>query len=273
MPIRSLEEAVSDTGNGVPPEAGAPAEIAPLARLPEQPIARQQIRDFLAATARRQDALAQAGRVSGSIYHGGAEHFSFLGEVATQFSHMNVLQRDMYPAATRFESEIVAMTAAMLHGGPEPCGAVTSGGTESIITAVLAYRNAARDRRGESHPELVVAETAHPAFEKACHYFGVRLVRVACAPVGEADVRAMRRAITPHTIALVGSAGDYAYGGVDDISALGQIALEHGIGLHVDGCLGGIILPWLARLGADIPAFDFQVPGVSTISADTHKYG
>ena len=273
MPIRSLEEVVSDTGNGISPEAGARAELDPLTQLPAQPLSRQQVRDFLSETARRQDALAQAGRVSGSIYHGGAEHFSFLGEVATQFSHMNVLQRDMYPAATRFESEIISMTAAMLHGGPDVRGAVTSGGTESIVTAVLAYRNAARERRGESHPELVVAETAHPAFEKACHYFGVRLMRVKCEPVGEVDIRAMRRAITPHTIALVGSAGDYGYGGVDDISALGQIALEHGIGLHVDGCLGGFILPWLARLGADIPAFDFRVPGVSTISADTHKYG
>ena len=188
---------MSDTGNGVSPEAGARAELDPLTHIPEQPISRQQVRDFLSETARRQDALAQAGRVSGSIYHGGAEHFSFLGEVATQFSHMNVLQRDMYPAATRFESEIIAMTAAMLHGGPDVCGSVTSGGTESIVTAVLAYRNAARERRGESHPELVVAETAHPAFEKACHYFGVRLVRVKCEPVGEVDIRAMRRAITP----------------------------------------------------------------------------
>lgn len=264
---------MGDTGNGGAPEAGAHAELGPLARLPEQPLSRMRIRDFLSETARRQDALAQAGRVSGSIYHGGEDHFAFLGEVATQFSHMNVLQRDMYPAATRFESEIVSMTAAMLHGGPEVCGAVTSGGTESIITAILAYRGAAKERRGESHPELVVAETAHPAFEKACHYFGVRLVRVPCEPVGEANVRAMRRAITRHTIALVGSAGDYAYGGVDDIPALGEIALEHGIGLHVDGCLGGFILPWLARLGADIPPFDFAVPGVTTISADTHKYG
>lgn len=264
---------MGDTGNGSAPEAAAHAELAPLARLPEQPLSRRQIREFLSETARRQDSPAQAGRVSGSIYHGGEEHFAFLGEVATQFSHMNVLQRDMYPAATRFEAEIVAMTAAMLHGGPEICGAVTSGGTESIVTAVLAYRNAARERRGESHPELVVAETAHPAFEKACHYFGVRLVRVACEPVGEASVRAMRRAVTRHTIALVGSAGDYAYGGVDDIAALGEIALEHGIGLHVDGCLGGFILPWLARLGADIRPFDLGVPGVTTISADTHKYG
>jgi sphinganine-1-phosphate aldolase len=252
---------------------GDDAELGPLEHLPAEPLSRDLIRDFLAETARRQDAPAQAGRISGSIYHGGEEHFAFLGEVATGFSHMNVLQRDIYPAAARFESEIASMTAAMLHGGPEVCGVITSGGTESIVSAVLAHREAATAQRGEEQPELIIATTAHPAFEKACRYFGVRAVKVACDPVGEADVDAMRRAITPHTIALVGSAGDYAYGGVDDIPALGQIALEHEIGLHVDGCMGGFILPWLVRLGADVPPFDFAVPGVSTMSADTHKYG
>jgi glutamate/tyrosine decarboxylase-like PLP-dependent enzyme len=274
-PGRDEERVVSEaTGDGRAEDASdAPTGLDHLTRLPEWPFSNEEVLEYLSDTARRQDAFAQGGRVSGSIYHGGEEHFAFLGEVSSRFSHMNVLQRDLYPAGLRFESEIVSMTAAMLHGGPDVCGAITSGGTESIITSVLAYRDAARARRGEEHPELVMAETAHPAFEKGCHYFGVRCVKVPCSPLGEADVEAMRRAVTPRTIALVGSAGDYAYGGVDDIPALGQVALEHGVGLHVDGCLGGFILPWLVELGAEVPPFDLAVPGVTTMSADTHKYG
>jgi sphinganine-1-phosphate aldolase len=228
--------------------------------------------EFMRATAAHQDAPARAGRISGSIYHGGESHFAFLGQVSTLFSHMNVLQRDMYPAATRFEAEVIAMTAGLLHGDDHACGVTTSGGTESIVTAVLAYRDAAQPRTAEP-PELVIPTTAHPAFEKAGHYLGVRVVKVPVDADGRADVEAMRAAVSARTIALVGSAGDYPYGGIDDIAALGQVALEHGIGLHVDACLGGFILPWIERLGADVRQFDFRVAGVTSISVDTHKYG
>ena len=87
------------------------------------------------------------------------------------------------------------------------------------------------------------------------------------------DVDAVRAAIDANTVALIGSAGNYGYGTIDPIAELGALALERGIGLHVDGCLGGFILPCGEQLGYDIPPFDFRVPGVTTISADTHKYG
>ena len=157
----------------------------------------------------------------------------------------------------------------------DPVGLVTSGGTGSISHAVLAYRDHARATHGITRPNFVKPETGHPAFDKACHLFGVEL-RV--APVDPAttrvDVAAMAELIDDDTIAILGSAGNYPYGTIDDIEALSDLALSRGVGLHVDGCLGGFILPFGEELGVEnIPVFDFRLPGVTTISADTHKYG
>jgi len=169
----------------------------------------------------------------------------------------------------------VAMTAGMLHGeaAPEVCGVVTFGGTESLINPLLAYRDRARAERGIDYPEVIVPVTAHPALDKGAHLMGIRLVK---APLGDdwlVDTGWVRAHVNANTIALVGSAANYAHGLIDPIGELSEIALEHDLGLHVDGCLGGFILPWGERLGYDIPPFDFRLPGVTSISADTHKYG
>jgi glutamate/tyrosine decarboxylase-like PLP-dependent enzyme len=139
---------------------------------------------------------------------------------------------------------------------------------------VLSYREYAKQTRGIDRPNFIKPETAHPAFDKACHLLAVECRRVPVDPKTTlADVNAMANAIDENTIAMVGSACNYGYGTVDPISDLSDLALERGIGLHVDGCLGGFILPFGQQLGYDIPLFDFRVPGVTTISADTHKYG
>ena len=180
------------------------------------------------------------------------------------------------------EYEIITMTADLLHGGavseldPEQkvCGVIGAGGTESILNAVLGYRNWAQSR-GIAHPQMILPDTAHPAFLKGAYLFGLELVVVPTDPIStRVDPEAVRAAITSRTAVIVGSAGNYAYGTIDPIEQLSAIAVEHGVGLHVDGCLGGWILPWGQRLGvADIPVFDFRLPGVTSISADTHKYG
>src|SRR5439155_1177702 len=136
---------------------------------------------------------------------------------------------------------------------------------ESIMLPMLAYREQARAVRGITAPEMVVPDTIHPAFEKGAYYFGIRLVRV---PVGAdflADVEAMRAAITPDTIALAGSAANYPHGLIDPLARLSEVALAHGIGMHVDACLGGFLLPWIEKLGYDVPPFDFRLPGVVDI--------
>lgn len=168
------------------------------------------------------------------------------------------------------------MTARMLHGGPAVCGAMTSGGTESILMAVKTYRDWARATKGITKPELVAPITVHSAFDKACSYFGVKLVHVDLGADYKVDLRAVKKAITRNTIALVGSAPNFPHGMIDDIEGLAAIALAHKVGLHVDACLGGFVLPFVSKLekyAKDIPAFDFRVNGVTTMSADTHKYG
>ena len=234
---------------------------------------RQSILDELATMAREEDRIADQGRVSGSIYHGGHDHYAFLTEAFRLFAHSNVLQRDMYPSATKLEAEIVAMTAAMLHGGPEVCGVVTFGGTESLINPMLVYRDRGRAEKGITEPEVIIPVTAHVALEKAGHLLGIKVLKAPLTSDWVADVDWIRAHVTKNTVALVGSAANYAHGLIDPIEKLGEIALEHDLGLHVDGCLGGFILPWGERLGYDIPRFDFRVPGVTSISADTHKYG
>ncbi len=235
----------------------------------------------LATMAGEEDRIADAGRVSGSIYHGDHDHYRFLSEAFRLFAHANVLQRDMYPSATKLEAEIVAMTASMLHGeevpkhhpGEQACGVVTFGGTESLINPMLAYRDRGRAERGITEPEVIVPVTAHVALDKAAHILGIKLFKAPLTDSWVADVDWIRDHVTKNTVALVGSAANYAHGLIDPIEQLSEIALEHDLGLHVDGCLGGFILPWGERLGYEIPPFDFRVPGVTSISADTHKYG
>src|SRR5258708_855600 len=234
---------------------------------------RQSILDELAAMAHEEDRIADLGRVSGSIYHGGHHHYPFLTEAFRLFAHANVLQRDMYPSATKLEAEIVAMTAAMLHGSPEVCGVVTFGGTESLINPMLVYRDRGRAEKGISEPEVIIPITAHVALEKAGHLLGIKVLKAPLTRDWVVDVDWVRDHITKNTVALVGSAANYAHGLIDPIELLSDLALEHGIGLHVDGCLGGFILPWGERLGLELPRFDFRVTGVTSISADTHKYG
>ena len=218
----------------------------------------------------------ESGQCSGTMYCGDHDHYDFLNQAFAQFSYVNTLQRDMCPSATKFEAEIVAMTLDLVGASQvsatTPVGLVTSGGSGSIAHAILAYRerNASAIRR----PNIIKPETAHPAFAKAGHLFGVD---VQIAPVDpttlQVDVEWVGSHIDANTVALIGSACNYGYGTVDPITELGQLALEHEIGLHVDGCLGGFILPFGRELGYDIPAFDLSVPGVTSISADTHKYG
>jgi len=248
-------------------------------RLPEKGRPREEILKELRDMATAEDAFWQTGKCSGTMYCGDMEHYAFLKEAYGLYAHVNALQRDMCPSATRFEGEIIAMTLDMLHADAarpqsDPAGAVTSGGTESLLTALLLYREKWRHERGIVNSEVILPETAHPAFRKGAHLFGMEIVE---APVDAAttlvDIGFVRDHITERTALIVGSACNYGYGTIDPIERLSEIALERGVGLHVDGCLGGFILPWGQELGYDIPVFDFRLPGVTSISADTHKYG
>ncbi len=231
----------------------------------------------LRTVAREEDAFWKTGKCSGTIYCGDHEHYAFMTEAFGLFAHVNALQRDMCPSQTRFEGEIIAMTLDLMHAEAvdgQPVGLVTSGGTASICHAVLAYREHARSERCIGRSNIVKPETAHPAFDKACHLFDVDLRQARVDPeTTQVDVDHVAELIDDETIAIVGSACNYGYGTIDPIAELATLAQERNVGMHVDGCLGGFILPFGQELGYDIPVFDFRIPGVTSISADTHKYG
>ncbi len=245
---------------------------------PDKGRPREEILNELHTMATEEDAFWETGKCSGTMYCGDHDHYAFLTQAFGQYAHMNALQRDMCPSATRFEGEIIAMGLDLFHAdqvtGTEPVGLVTSGGTGSITHAMLAYRERAAQNGDIGRPNVVKPETAHPAFDKACHLFGIELRKAPItADTAQVDVAAMADLIDDDTIAIVGSACNYGYGVIDPITELGALAQDRGVGLHVDCCLGGFILPFGQQLGLDIPLFDFRVPGVTSISADTHKYG
>ena len=245
--------------------------------LPSEGRDRSSILKELREMAEQEDAKWETGKASGSFYCGDHGHYEFMGEAYSMYSHMNAMQRDVCPSATRFEGEVIAMGLDLMHASAatdgDPCGMLTSGGSGSILHAMLAYREQATSN-GIARANIVKPETAHPAFDKACHLLGMEMRHVPIHPdTAQVDVDAMAALIDENTAAIVGSACNYGYGTIDPIDQLSALALDRGVGLHVDGCLGGYLLPYAEALGFDIPVFDFRIPGVTTISADTHKYG
>ena len=245
--------------------------------MPSEGRDRSAILADLREMATEEDKYWETGKCSGTMYCGDHEHYDFMADAFGMYAHMNVLQRDMCPSATKFEGEIIAMTLDLLNASAvtdgEPVGMITSGGSGSILHSVLAYREWGRNTRGVERPNVIKPETAHPAFDKACHLLDIELRRAPINPeTTQVDVGAVAELIDDSTVMMIGSACNYGYGTIDPIEELSTLALERGVGLHVDGCLGGFILPWGEQLGYDIPAFDFRIPGVTSISADTHKY-
>jgi sphinganine-1-phosphate aldolase len=236
-------------------------------------MAREEILARLAAF-RRKDVKWQDGRVFGYIFDPGQAVLAVAKEAYAMFLSENGLDFSVFQSLLQLEKELAAIGRTHLRGDPDVVGNFTSGGTESIILAVKAARDYFRARRPDiDAPEMILPTTAHAAFHKAGHYLDVKRVLV---PVDgktfRADPAAVAAAVTPQTIMLVGSAPSYSHGVVDPIADLGRIAEAHDLWLHTDACMGGFLLPYFRRLGAPVPDFDFQVPGVSSISMDLHKY-
>ncbi|KAG2490349.1 hypothetical protein HYH03_011151 [Edaphochlamys debaryana] len=217
--------------------------------------------------------------LSGAVYMPAlSPHRALLDDAYRLFALANPLHADAFPSVRQMEAEVVAMTAGLLGGGekganPQVCGAMTSGGTESILMAVKASRDYVCAKKGIREPEMIIGVSAHAAYWKAAEYFRIKLHVV---PVG-ADFRlspaAVRRRMGPNTVLVVASAPGFPHGLVDDVQGIAGLALRAGVCCHVDGCLGGFCLPFATRLGAAVPPFDFSVPGVTSMSVDAHKFG
>ena len=219
------------------------------------------------------DAAWREGRTWSLIYPAGEDVDSLLREANLLYLYENALNPFRFPSLRSMEVDVVAMTAQLLHGGDGAAGAMTSGGTESIIMAAKTARDRARQERGVTRPQMVVPYSAHPAFAKACSYLGIEQIPVPLRSDQRADVDAAADLVTDQTVLIAGSAPCYPFGVIDPIEDLAAIAAERDINFHTDSCLGGFVLPFFEKLGVTVPPFDFRVPGVTTISADVHKYG
>lgn len=222
----------------------------------------------------RNDVDWRNGRAPAFIHYAGDDVLDVAKQAYLMYFSENGLGLRAFKSLAKFESEVVAMGLGLLHGGEGARGAMTTGGTESIFLAVKAARDLALQQRpGIARPQMVLAASAHPAFDKAAHFMGLQTVRTPLRADFTADPQAMEAAITPDTVMLVGSVPAYPHGVVDPIGEIAAIAQARGLWMHVDACVGGYFAPFARMLGVPIPDWDFAVPGVSSISADLHKYG
>ena len=239
--------------------------------LPEKGLSREEVLKRLDQIAEK-DYPWESGKIFGYVFDPGKDVLE-MGEAALlKFYHKNALDFTVYPSILKMENDIISFAVSHLNGDENVSGNFTSGGTESIILAVKTARDYSRDKKGITEPEIIIPVTAHAAFHKAGHYLGVKVKTIEVDENLRADIGQLKNAISENTILIVGSAPNYAYGIIDPIEEMAAIAKEHGILFHTDACMGGFLLPYFRRLGKSVPAFDFSVDGVTSISMDLHKY-
>ena len=251
------------------PSSGLPA---PKSQLPEIGWSATDVFDSLEVM-RARDVRWREGRAFSLAYNAGPDALAVAEEAYRRFSGENALSTDAFPSLKQIQTEVVAMAGVWLGATPNSAGFMTSGGTESILMAVKAARDRLLAERQIRLPNMVLPTSAHAAFAKAGAYFGVEVRRVAVGPDWRADVSEMRNCVDENTVLIVGSAPQYPQGVVDDIVSIAKIASDAKINCHVDACMGGVTLAYLERLGEKIAPWNLQVPGVSSISVDLHKFG
>ncbi len=240
---------------------------------PKSGTAREAILEAMEAS-RGDDARWREAKTWSLVYNAGDDVLQVAKDAYLAFFSENALNPLAFPSLRKFEREVVGMTMAMLHAPEAAVGNMTSGGSESLLMAVKTAREWARTERPEiKAPEMLLPASAHPALEKAAHYFDVKAVHIPLGADFRADPTEARKLFTSNTILVVGSAPAYPQGVIDPIPALAALAKEKGVLCHVDACLGGFMLPWCEKLGHPIRPFDFRVDGVTSMSADVHKYG
>jgi len=214
------------------------------------------------------------GAMSGTVYNSSKELGELMSNVYGLAAWTNPLHPDAFPGLRKMEAEIVSMACSIFNGGSDSCGCVTTGGTESIILACKAYRDLAREEKGIEVAEMIVPVTAHAAFDKAAVMLGMSIKHIPVDDVTKrVNVNLMKKMISRRTAMLVGSAPQFPHGSIDDIEDIAALGVRYGIPVHVDACLGGFLIAFMQEAGFPVKPFDFRVPGVTSISADTHKYG
>jgi sphinganine-1-phosphate aldolase len=243
-------------------------------KIPEKGLPATEIFDYL-KIAKTYDAPWEDGRMFAYVYDPGIDVMEVGRQAYMAYLVENGLDPTTFPSVLKLEVDVVRAIINLLRGGPEVVGNLTTGGTESIMLAVKTARDWARVYKPEiTEPEIILSQTAHHAFHKSAQYLGLKVVMTGFDPLTyRADVEAMRAAITPNTILLVGSAPAYSQGVVDPIPEMAALAQQQGLLCHVDACVGGIHLAFMRKFGYSVPAYDWTVPGVTSISTDLHKFG
>lgn len=245
-----------------------------ITNLPKNSLDPKEIHEILDKNLTLAEYAWHNGRVSGAVYYNQPHIKKLVMDVYGKTSYTNPLHVDIFPGVCKMETEIVRMVANLFHGGENALGSVTTGGTESILLACKAWRDYMRDVKGITKPEAVLPRTAHSAFDKAAQYFRIKIRYIPCDPTTwTVDIKAMEKAINKNTVMLAGSAPNFPYGTADDIKAIAELGIKYNIPVHVDSCLGGFLTAFMEEAGYDIPILDFRLPGVTSISVDTHKYG
>ena len=213
------------------------------------------------------------GFASGCSYNCNDDLTKLTSDVYRRYCWSNPLHPDVFPQIRKMEAEVIHWTVQLFNGSPNSCGSMTSGGTESIIMAMKVYREVGYDL-GIRYPEIICSKATHAAFDKAAHLLRMKIIHVSCDPLTrKVNLKAMSKAITKNTVVLVGNAPQFPHGIIDPIQDIAKLGRKYNIGVHVDSCLGGFLLPFMDKAGFPIDPFDFRVNGVTSISADTHKYG
>lgn len=239
--------------------------------LPSAGLSRDAVLSGLDAL-KEHDVRWREGRAFTLAYYAGDEVSALADEAYRRFSSDNALNTDAFPSLRRIQADVVGIVGEWLEGD-DAAGFMTTGGTESILMAVKAARERGRREKDIGHPNIVLPTSAHAAFEKGGYYFGLETRRIPVQGDWRADVDAMADAIDDNTVLVVGSAPQYPQGVIDPIPDIAALAADRDINCHVDACMGGVTLTFLAKLGHDLPAWNFSVPGVTSISVDLHKYG
>ncbi len=241
--------------------------------LPKKPISKNIILKQVEQIA---DSKHLADYISGGIYRDLSDPYldELNAEIFKLASYTNPLHSGAWPDLAQCEAEVIAWCAKLYGGDNTICGNITPGGTYSIMEAMRTYKKWAKETKGITKPNMVVPSTVHAAFDKGAEDYGIELIKVPVDPQTQrADVAAMAKKINSNTIALVGSAPSFPCGAIDPIQELCALAKSRNIGMHLDACLGGFLIPFAKEAGFDIGPFGFDLEGLTSVSADTHKYG
>ncbi|XP_066249897.1 sphingosine-1-phosphate lyase [Euwallacea similis] len=272
---RKIEEELGEINKSFESEViERTAKLQYLVKLPLKGLSKNEILSILNENLSLGEDSWKSGLASGAVYVHNEALQTLAAETFRVSSYTNPLHPDLFPGVCKMEAEVVRILCTLFNGDSQSCGTMTTGGTESIMMACKAYRDFARETRGIRRPEMVLPVTAHSGFDKAGQYLNIRLRHVAIDPTTcQVDLKAMRKAINRNTVMLVGSAPNFPYGTIDDISKIADLGLKYHIPVHVDSCLGGLLTAFMPSAGHHLPPIDFQLKGVTSISADTHKYG